>query len=100
MQQDYEYKFKQEPKFSADLNEVTILREDFRTIMEMLYHAIRGFPIPGLPATQATTNDKVTVQQTPRPRCPNGPDTYLAGPRPKYKSKITEEHMLNPDSQV
>src|SRR3990167_5382014 len=99
MQQDY--KFKQKPKFSTDSKEVTLLVEDFQDIMEIVHHANKESPIPGKSTpTQATTNDKVTVQQTPRPRCPNGPDTYLATPRPRYRPKITEADVLNPDAPV
>src|SRR3990167_2979683 len=87
MQQDY--KFKQKPKFSTDSKEVTLLVEDFQDIMEIVHHANEESPIPGKSTpTQATTNDKVTVQQTPRPRCPNGPDAYLARPRPRLQPKL------------
>src|SRR3990167_1739814 len=95
MQQDY--KFKQKPKFSTDSKEVTLLVEDFQDIMEIVSDVIQEFPIPGKSTpTQATTNDKVTVQQTPRPRCPNGPDTYLARPRPKLLPKFEETEIESP----
>src|SRR3990167_7846644 len=90
MQQDY--KFKQKPKFSTDSKEVTLLVEDFQDIMEIVHHANKESPIPGKSTpTQATTNDKVTVQQTPRPRCPNGPDSYFARPRQRLIPKLWEQ---------
>src|SRR3990167_6785103 len=95
MQQDY--KFKQKPKFSTDSKEVTLLVEDFQDIMEIVHHPLHDFPITGKSTpTQATTNDKVTVQQTPRPRCPNGPDTYLACPRVTYRPRLLEESTEPP----
>src|SRR3990167_8950437 len=89
MQQDY--KFKQKPKFSTDSKEVTLLVEDFQDIMEIVSRVQQEIANPGKSTpTQATTNDKVTVQQTPRPRCPNGPDTFSAGPRPLYQQRAKE----------
>src|SRR3990167_9402656 len=89
MQQDY--KFKQKPKFSTDSKEVTLLVEDFQDIMEIVSRVQQEIANPGKSTpTQATTNDKVTVQQTPRPRCPNGPDAYLARPRPRLQPKLVE----------
>ena len=94
MQQDY--KFKQKPKFSTDSKEVTLLVEDFQDIMEIVSRVQQEIANPGKSTpTQATTNDKVTVQQTPRPRCPNGPDTYLASPRPRYRPTIKEFGLKN-----
>src|SRR3990167_7944252 len=85
MQQDY--KFKQKPKFSTDSKEVTLLVEDFQDIMEIVSRVQQEIANPGKSTpTQATTNDKVTVQQTPRPRCPNGPSTYQASPTKTYLS--------------
>src|SRR3990167_6480291 len=93
MQQDY--KFKQKPKFSTDSKEVTLLVEDFQDIMEIVYHALQGFPIPGKSTpTQATTNDKVTVQQTPRQRCAGTAETYSTRPKPRFQTKITELGLL------
>ena len=95
MQQDY--KFKQKPKFSTDSKEVTLLVEDFQDIMETVHHANEDSPIPGKSTpTQATTNDKVTVQQTPRPRCPNGPDSYIAGLRKRYHNRIGNSETDSP----
>src|SRR3990167_173535 len=95
MQQDY--KFKQKPKFSTDSKEVTLLVEDFQDIMEIVSRVQQEIANPGKSTpTQATTNDKVTVQQTPRPRCPNGPDTYLARPMPKHGPKFPEETPPSP----
>src|SRR3990167_8277607 len=95
MQQDY--KFKQKPKFSTDSKEVTLLVEDFQDIMEIVSRVQQEIANPGKSTpTQATTNDKVTVQQTPRPRCPNGPDTYLACPRVTYRPRLLEESTEPP----
>src|SRR3990167_10605432 len=86
MQQDY--KFKQKPKFSTDSKEVTLLVEDFQDIMEIVQSGEQMKQ--KAMQTQATTNDKVTVQQTPRPRCPNGPDTYSARQNPRIQHKFEE----------
>src|SRR3990167_1758098 len=95
MQQDY--KFKQKPKFSTDSKEVTLLVEDFQDIMEIVSRVQQEIANPGKSTpTQATTNDKVTVQQTPRPRCPNGPDTYSAGSRLAFQLKIFQPHRCSP----
>src|SRR3990167_9167146 len=89
MQQDY--KFKQKPKFSTDSKEVTLLVEDFQDIMEIVSRVQQEIANPGKSTpTQATTNDKVTVQQTPRPRCPNGPDTYLGAPRKRLNERTLD----------
>src|SRR3990167_7924369 len=95
MQQDY--KFKQKPKFSTDSKEVTLLVEDFQDIMEIVSRVQQEIANPGKSTpTQATTNDKVTVQQTPRPRCPNGPDTYSAGPGSGCQPRTTETGIESP----
>src|SRR3990167_9317861 len=95
MQQDY--KFKQKPKFSTDSKEVTLLVEDFQDIMEIVSRVQQEIANPGKSTpTQATTNDKVTVQQTPRPRCPNGPDTYSAIPRPRYQQRFLQSEVKSP----
>ena len=99
MQQDY--KFKQKPKFSTDSKEVTLLVEDFQDIMEIVSRVQQEIANPGKSTpTQATTNDKVTVQQTPRPRCDDSYTSYLACPQPRYRPKITEHELVNPDPPV
>src|SRR3990167_5433215 len=94
MQQDY--KFKQKPKFSTDSKEVTLLVEDFQDIMEIVSRVQQEIANPGKSTpTQATTNDKVTVQQTPRPRSRDGESTYLA-----RKKKTLQERKDSPESPV
>src|SRR3990167_5588939 len=96
MQQDY--KFKQKPKFSTDSKEVTLLVEDFQDIMEIVSRVQQEIANPGKSTpTQATTNDKVTVQQTPRQRCDDEYSFYLEGPSNRYGSNITEEGRKIPN---
>ena len=101
------FKYEKKPVFNDDRTTAVVLASDLKRLEETSSRCISGncygkskSKSSASNQPQPTTNDKVTVQQTPRPRCPNGPDTYTATPRPRYNTRLTETELENRNPPV